>query len=66
MLLQVQQKLAALSYLESHEEASRNTDKETGGNFLHTKEFQDWCNAIGNVNTILGVGDPGVGKTCLV
>ncbi|TFK67840.1 hypothetical protein BDN72DRAFT_72839 [Pluteus cervinus] len=66
MLIQVQQKLAVLSYLDSHEEASRRTDKETGSWFLDAKVFQDWCNAIGEVKVILAVGDPGVGKTCLV
>ncbi|TFK59200.1 hypothetical protein BDN72DRAFT_906076 [Pluteus cervinus] len=66
MLVQVRQKLAALGYLENHKEASGRTDKETGGWFLEIKDFQDWCNAIGEVKAILAVGDPGVGKTCLV
>ncbi|TFK72116.1 hypothetical protein BDN72DRAFT_876711 [Pluteus cervinus] len=66
MLIQVRQKLAVVSYLESHGEASRRTDEETGGWLLDTKVFQDWSNAIGEVKAILAVGDPGVGKTCLV
>ncbi|TFK67845.1 hypothetical protein BDN72DRAFT_770189 [Pluteus cervinus] len=66
MLYQVQQKLPALSYLESHGEAFNRTDKDTGKWLFNTKKFQDWSNGKPEVKGILVLGDPGVGKTCLV
>ncbi|TFK62013.1 hypothetical protein BDN72DRAFT_804611, partial [Pluteus cervinus] len=64
MLAEVQEKLPSLNFLQSHEEASRKIIGESGQWFLGTEKFQDWKS--GKLAAFLGLGDPGVGKTCLV
>ncbi len=64
MLAEVQEKLPTLNFLQSHEEASTKIIGESGQWFLSTEKFQDWKN--GKCTALLGLGDPGVGKTCLV
>ncbi|TFK71519.1 hypothetical protein BDN72DRAFT_958065 [Pluteus cervinus] len=64
MLDDVLQKLPSINYLQSHEEASRKVIGEGGKWFLQHEKFKNWMN--GRLTAFLGLGDPGVGKTCLV
>ncbi|TFK61476.1 hypothetical protein BDN72DRAFT_965138 [Pluteus cervinus] len=64
MLVDVLQKLPSINYLQSHEEASRKVIGESGQWFLKNERFEDWKN--GKFTGFLSLGDPGVGKTCLV
>ncbi len=65
MLVEVWQKLPSLNFLQSHEEASRKIMEGSVVEFLGTSQFQDWKTGKSG-NAFLGLGDPGVGKTCLV
>ncbi|TFK60479.1 hypothetical protein BDN72DRAFT_883586 [Pluteus cervinus] len=63
MLDDVQKKLQG-NYRQNHEEACRKIIGKSAQWVLKTQEFEDWVN--GKSIGFLGVGDPGVGKTCLV
>ncbi|TFK60555.1 hypothetical protein BDN72DRAFT_779273 [Pluteus cervinus] len=64
MLDEVKQKLHSLNYLQSHNEALRKITGQSGQWFLRTEKFVDWEQRKNAA--MLGLGDPGVGKTCLV
>ncbi|TFK67243.1 hypothetical protein BDN72DRAFT_799231, partial [Pluteus cervinus] len=66
MLDEVLQKLPSLDYLKSHEEALRRADRGSGTWFLDSKDFQNWSSGSLDTRAILALGDPGVGKTCLM
>ncbi|TFK66023.1 hypothetical protein BDN72DRAFT_880571 [Pluteus cervinus] len=65
MLKKVQKDLVCLNYLQSHIAAFKQTEEGTGQWFLNTKEFQDWKQGC-QVRALLGSGDPGAGKTCIL
>ncbi|TFK60369.1 hypothetical protein BDN72DRAFT_940121, partial [Pluteus cervinus] len=62
MLAYVQEKLQG-NYLQHHEEACRKIIGESAQWLLKSQKFEDWVN--GKLIGFLGVGDPGVGKTCI-
>ncbi|TFK64002.1 hypothetical protein BDN72DRAFT_289609 [Pluteus cervinus] len=67
MLSDVLHKLPISGYSQTHNDVSRKTDKNTGQWFLNAKPFQDWKDSTGQkIQAILSLGDPGVGKTCMV
>ncbi|TFK67686.1 hypothetical protein BDN72DRAFT_879521 [Pluteus cervinus] len=66
MLHEVLQKLPTLGYSQDHDKTLRQTEQGTGQWFFNMKDFQKWCNGSPNTKAFLALGDPGVGKTCLV
>ncbi|TFK60186.1 hypothetical protein BDN72DRAFT_883718 [Pluteus cervinus] len=64
MLADILKKLPSLTYLQSHEEALKKIIGESGQWFLKLEKFEDWKN--GKSTAFLALGEPGVGKTCLL
>ncbi len=64
MLVDVLEKLPSINYLQSHEEASRKVMGGCGQWLLKDEKYEAWKN--GKFTGFLSLGDPGVGKTCLV